>query len=72
MLVWDFFHNVRRVHRSSAFERFQNRDLLITLSNLYDLRTGPTYVLKVRAHCGNPFNELADALAKAAAEMSPT
>ena len=72
MLVWDFFHHVRRVHRLNGFERFQNRDLLTTLSNLYDIRTGPTLTIKVRAHCGNPFNEHADTLAKAAAAMSLT
>lgn len=69
MLVWDFFHHDMRVHRFDRFEKCENDDILRVISDLYVARVAATYVFKVRAHAGNPFNEQVDLIAKNMANL---
>jgi ribonuclease HI len=68
MVVWEYVHLLRERFKITLYERFSHLgDLYRCIHNLLNARTAETYVIKVRAHMGNPFNEQADELAKSAA-----
>jgi len=72
--VWSFMHNLRRVHRVSGFSDLRNSDLLRTLDGLdrtlRHVHGCDAYIIKVRAHNGNVYNEHADQLASNGASVS--
>jgi len=74
--VWNFLHNVRRAHRLTSFVNLENPDLLRTLDGLdrtlRHVHGLHAWVIKVRAHNANLYNEHADALAVRGSAISFT
>ena len=77
-MIWNWFHNVRRRHRLSGYHGFENADLLQKLDAAIRKITetvvhgvpGEVYVVKVRAHNGNPYNDEVDQAAGFGANAS--
>ena len=68
--VWDFVHKLRHQFRLTGYQNAENPSLLRVIdAKLRKIEeTNSIYVVKVKAHCGNQYNEMADWLAKQAAE----
>ena len=66
--VWDWYHNVRVRFSIIGYGGMPNADLLTQIQGAIKERCTDSslYVIKVRAHCGNSFNEKADEIARKA------
>lgn len=67
-VIWTFFHCQRRKFRLSKYCALENPDLLCELDDVLSA-ISEVYVIKVRAHNGNEFNEDADETAGRAANI---
>ena len=63
--VWDFVHKLRHQFRLTGYQNAENPSLLRVIdAKLRKIEeTNSIYVVKVKAHCGNQYNEMADWLA---------
>ena len=72
--VWDWYHNVRVRFSIIGYGGMPNADLLTQIQGAIKERCTDSslYVIKVRAHCGNSFNEKADENSTQSTENSCT
>lgn len=63
MFVWQWFHEMRRQLRLTEYDGIAHAQTLVRLDNMMRALDA-VYVIKVRAHCGNPHNEAVDVLSR--------